>query len=129
MDGPPRPAHHVTSWSRVAGSTCRWPCVLLISTSISGYMSDIPQGMRPLEHARFFSIKRARPAKPAIPGPPHVSCRPVFGILDASVVDADQRLDQAVADLGDLAQGEPALVELAVAEPLIDQVADQPLQP
>ena len=52
----------------------------------------------------------------------------MFGVFDASVVDSDQRLDQAVADLGDFAQGEPALVELAVAEPLIAQVADQPLQ-
>ena len=50
----------------------------------------------------------------------------MFGVLDASVVDSDQRLDQAVADLGDFTQGEPTLIELAVAKPLIAQFADQP---
>ena len=47
----------------------------------------------------------------------------LFGILDAAVVDTDQRLDQAFADLGDLTQGQAALIELAVAEPLVDQSA------
>ena len=58
-----------------------------------------------------------------------VQCGPLLGVLDPAVVDADQRLDQALADLGDLAEGQAALVELAVAEPLVDQVADQALDP
>src|SRR5215213_9567244 len=53
----------------------------------------------------------------------------LLGVLDAAVVDADERLDQALADLADLAEGQPALVELSVAKPLLDEVADQALDP
>src|SRR5688572_25236520 len=53
----------------------------------------------------------------------------LLGVLDATVVDADERLDQALADLADLAEGQPALVELAVSQSLLDEVADQALDP
>ena len=91
------------------GSTRRWPCVSLISTSIAS-SSD-----RVRFHHRLPALTRVELV--------HDSCRPMLGILDAAVIDADQRLDQALADLGDLAEGQAALVELAVAEPLVDQVA------
>src|SRR5438105_9918078 len=56
-------------------------------------------------------------------------CGPLLGVLDPAVVDADERFDQALADLADLAEGQAALVELAVVEPLLDQLADQALDP
>ena len=45
------------------------------------------------------------------------------------VVDAYQRLDQALANLGDFPKRESALIELSVAQPFVDQFADQPFEP
>ena len=49
----------------------------------------------------------------------------LFRILDPTVVDAGERLDQAVANFGDFFERQAALVELGVAQPLVDQVADE----
>ena len=53
----------------------------------------------------------------------------LFGVLDATVVDPDEGFDQAFADLGDFAEGQPTLVELPVVESLVDQVAAEPFDP
>ena len=83
----------------------RWPCVSLTSTSMrrGGCGSSLDRcGVRARRGRERHSAAR--------------SGGPLLGILDAAVVDADQRLDQALADLGDLAEGQAALVELAVVE-------------
>ena len=64
----------------------------------------------------FFQSSERGPSQPGVSRPKHVSCRPVFGVLDSTVVDADERLDQAVADFGDFAERQPTLVELTVAQ-------------
>src|SRR5262249_14108620 len=85
---------------------------IVIATELQPYRVNHSRGARRLSRARGAS-----------------SCGSMFGVFDAPVIDADQRFDQAVANLRNFAEGEAALVELAVAQPLIDEVADQALQP
>ncbi len=53
----------------------------------------------------------------------------LFGIFDATVVDPDEGFDQAFANFRDFAERQPALVELAIVETLVDEVAAEPLDP
>src|SRR5947209_18620349 len=103
-----------TRRARASGSAFRCDCVSLTSTAIPSAWGPSPSsgsGSRGV----WVSIV--------------VSGGALFRVLDAAVVDADQRLDQALADLTDLLEGQPALVKLAVAEPLVGQVADEVLDP
>ena len=46
-------------------------------------------------------------------------------VFHATVINADQGLDEALSDQADLSKSQAAIVELTVAEPLFDQVANE----
>ena len=49
----------------------------------------------------------------------------VFGVGDAAVQHVEQRVNEALFDLGEVGEGERAFIELVIGEPVAEDLFDE----